>query len=112
MKLVPRILIQTCCSPIGLAKKLVQDFFFPYDVSSSSYLSLTSFKTILLDCVVTAVISVCIFKNLSKLVSFCVTLILKMEENMQHFQHIMLSYFKKFKNTTETHTKRFAQCME
>ena len=25
-----------------------------------------------------------------------------MEENMQHFQHIMLYYFKKGKNTTET----------
>ena len=50
--------------------------------------------------------SVCIKKkkNLSKLVSYCVAiLILKMEENMQHFQHIMLYYFKKGKNTTETH---------
>ena len=42
-------------------------------------------KAILLDCIVTAVISVCI-KNTSKLVSFCVAiLILKMEENIQHF---------------------------
>ena len=29
-------------------------------------------------------------------------LILKMEENKQHFQHIMLYYFKKCKNATET----------
>ena len=27
---------------------------------------------------------------------------LKMEENKQHFQHIMLYYFKIVKNTTET----------
>ena len=33
------------------------------------------------------------------------TLILKMEENMQHFLHIMLYYFKKGKNTTETQKK-------
>ena len=40
-------------------------------------------------------------KNLPKLVSFCApTLILKME-NTQHFQHIMLYYFKKGKNATE-----------
>ena len=29
----------------------------------------------------------------------------KMEENKQHFQHIMLYYFKKGKNTTETQKK-------
>ena len=29
-------------------------------------------------------------------------LILKMKENMQHFQHILLYYFKKGKNATET----------
>ena len=28
------------------------------------------------------------------------------------FWHIMLYYFKKDKNTTETHRKRFVQCME
>ena len=34
--------------------------------------------------------------------NFCVAiLILKMEENMQLFQHIMLYYFKKGKNATE-----------
>ena len=43
-------------------------------------------------------------KNLSKLVNFCVAILktLKMEENMQHFEHIMLYYFKKGKNATET----------
>ena len=37
----------------GLTKKFVG--FFLYDGSSSIYLSLTSFETILLDCFVTAV---------------------------------------------------------
>ena len=37
---------------------------------------------------------------------FCVAiLILKMGENRQHFQHIMLHYFKKGKNATETQKK-------
>ena len=39
-------------------------------------------------------------------------LMFKMEENKQHFWHIMLYYFKKSKNATETHKKRFLQCME
>ena len=30
---------------------------------------------------------------------------LKMEENRQHFQHIMLYYFKKGKNATKTQKK-------
>ena len=35
--------------------------------------------------------------------NFCAAiLILKMEKDMQHFWHIMLYYFKKGKNTTET----------
>ena len=54
----------------------------------------------------TAVISVCLLKKiLTKLVNFCVAiLILKMEEK-QHFQHRMLYYFKKGKNVTETQKK-------
>ena len=53
------------------------------------------------------VISVCI-KKLSELVNFyAAILILKMEENIQHFQHIMLYYFKKGKNTIETEKERF-----
>ena len=35
----------------------------------------------------------------------CNQLILNMEENMQHFQHIMLYYFKKGESTTEMQTK-------
>ena len=38
--------------------------------------------------------------------TFCVAiLLLKIEENMQHFWHIMLHYFKKSKNATETQKK-------
>ena len=38
--------------------------------------------------------------------NFCVAiLILKMEEKKQHFQHIILYYFKKGKYATETHKK-------
>ena len=45
-------------------------------------------------------------KDLSKLVNFCVAiLLLKMEGKKQHFRLIMLYYFKKGKNTTETHKK-------
>ena len=45
--------------------------------------------------------------NLLKLANFCVAiLILKVEENMQHFGHIMLYYFKKGKNTTEMQKKK------
>ena len=40
------------------------------------------------------------------MVDFCVAiLIMKMEEKKQHFQHMMLYYFKKGKNTTETPKK-------
>ena len=54
----------------------------------------------------TAVISACILKNTSKLVNFCVAiLILKMEEKKQHLWHTMLYYFKKGKNATETQKK-------
>ena len=33
-----------------------------------------------------------------------------MEENMQHFQHIMLSYFKEGENTTEMQKKVCVVC--
>ena len=69
-----------------------------------------SFETFLLDCIVTAVISVCIKKTPLKLVNFCVAiLILKMEEDMQRFWHIMLYYFKKGKNATEIQRKLCAE---
>ena len=46
--------------------------------------------------------------------NFCIAiLVLKMEENMQHFQHIMLYYFKKGENTAEMQKKkRFVHCVE
>ena len=48
-------------------------------------------------------------KNLSKLVNFCAAiLILKMEEDMQHFWHIMLYYFKEGKNATKTQKEIFS----
>ena len=54
----------------------------------------------------TAVISACILKKLSKLVNFCVAiLILKIEEKKEHFWHIMLYYFKKGENAIETQKK-------
>ena len=54
----------------------------------------------------TAGISACIKKNLSKLVNFCAAILtLKMEENTQHFWHINVYYFKKGKNATETQKK-------
>ena len=82
--------------------------FFLYDGSSSAWLSLTSFKTILLDCIVTAVTSVCIFKK-SKLVSFYVSILIsKMKEDTQHFRCIMLYFFNKGKNATEVQ-ERFVQ---
>ena len=41
--------------------------------------------------------------------NFCVAiLILNMEENKQHFWHIMFYYFKKGKNSTETQKKTCA----
>ena len=63
--------------------------------SSSAWLSLTSFETVLLDYIVTAVMSASIKKFfLSKLVSFYIAiLIMKMEEK-QHFWQNMLYYFK------------------
>ena len=41
--------------------------------------------------------------------NFCIAfLILKMEENKQHFWHIIFYYFKKGKNSTETQKKTCA----
>ena len=55
---------------------------------------------------VIVVMSTCIKKNLAKLVNSCAAfLILKMEENMKHFLHIMLYYFKKAKKATEMQKK-------
>ena len=71
------------CYPTGvLGWPKSSSNFLLYDRRASSYLPLTSFKTILLDCIVTAVISACIKNNLSKLLNLCAAiLILKVEEN-------------------------------
>ena len=61
----------------------------------------------------TAVLSACIFKTISKLVTFAVAIfILKMEENKQRFHHSRLYYFKNGENTTGTQRKRLAPCVE
>ena len=45
--------------------------------------------------------------------NFCAAiLILKMEENTQHFWHIMLYYFEKGKNANEMQKKTCAVCGE
>ena len=45
-------------------------------------------------------------KKLSKLVNFCVAiLLLKMEETIENSLHIMLYYFKESKNATEMQKK-------
>ena len=51
-----------------LAKKFI--YLFPYRGSSNAELFLISFKAILLDCIVTAIISVCILKKLIKIGEF------------------------------------------
>ena len=49
-------------------------------------------------------------KKLTKLVNFCIAiLLLKMQENMQHFPHIFC-HFKKGKNAPETQKKICAVC--
>ena len=46
-------------------------------------------------------------KKKKKLVNFCAAiLILKMEEDAQHFWHIVLYCFEKRKNATETQKKK------
>ena len=93
---------------IGLARKFGLCL---EDDSSSALLSLASFRTILLDFIVTVVISVCIFKKyLPKLVNFCAAiLILKMEEDMQHFLLLCFIISKTGKNATEMKKKRFVR---
>ena len=60
----------------------------------------------------TAVMALSIKYIFKKLANFCIAiLILKMEENMQHFGHIMLYYFKKGKKEWKCR-KQFVQCVE
>ena len=55
-------------------------------------------------------ISVHLKKTLSKLVNFCVAiLILKMKENMQHCWHIMFHFFQEGKNASELQKKICAE---
>ena len=70
-------------------------------------MSLTSLETILLDCIVTAVIlSACILKKLIKIGEFlCSHFNIEDERKYATFQHVILYYFKKGKNATETQKK-------
>ena len=87
-----------------LDKRLVQ--FFPR--MAPIVLVFNLIQNNFVGCIVTAVISVSIKKKKThiKLVNFCVAiLILKMEENKQHFLHIMLYYFKNSKNAIKMQNK-------
>ena len=53
-----------------------------------------------------AVISACVYKNLNEVGEFlCSHLIMKLEDDMHHFWHILLYYFRKGKNKTKTQNK-------
>ena len=79
----------------GLANKLVLSFFPPI---SCTQLPLMSFKTIFVRLYCDSGHISMHLKKLTKLVHFCVTiLILKVEENKQPFWHIILYYFKQLK---------------
>ena len=62
----------------------------------------------------TAVISACIKKKKNTKIGEFLRRHFNIEDGRkkQHFWHIMLYYFKKGKNTTETQKKIFLQCME
>ena len=76
----------------------VCSFFYKMTLIALSFL--TSFETILLDCIVTAVISACIKKKLIKTGKFlCSHFNTEDGREKQHVQHIMLYYFKNGKNT-------------
>ena len=94
---------------LGWPKKFIQ---LPHDFSSA-YLSFTSFKTVWLDIIVTAVISACILKSLSKLCNhFCVSiLILKMKEKSNVFGILCSIISRKVKRQLK-HERRFLQCVE
>ena len=91
----------------GWAGKLA--WFFLQGGSSSAYLSLISFETISLDCIVTAVISACIFlKNPIKIGKFLCSHF-NIEGGRKHatFLAYYALLFQKGKNTVETQNKRF-----
>ena len=70
------------------------------ELDTTEQLSL-SFKTILLDCIVTSVISACI-KKLIKIGEFlCSHFNVEDARKKSHFQYIMF-YFRKGENATET----------
>ena len=84
-------------------------YFFAYGGPSNTSLSLTSFETIVLDCVVTAVISACARKK--KIGVFLCSHFNIGDGRMQLIWCIMFYYFKKGKKATEMQ-ERCVQCME
>ena len=105
--------IADCCQHLGIYIELAKNFIWLFYVRccSSALLFLTSFETVLLDCIVTAVISVCIKKK-SKLVNFCtVILILKIEEKSNIFRILCFIISRKVKRQLK-HKNRFVQCVE
>ena len=65
---------------------------------------LTSFETVYLDCIVTVVISACIKKKIKTDEFLQSHFNIKDGIKRQHFQHIMLYYFKKEKTPLRTHS--------
>ena len=99
---------------MGWSKSLFGFFPPPYNGSSSAQLSLTSFQTILLDCIVTAVILACIFFKKKNKIDELLCSYFNIEDGRKYttFLKNYAYYFKKGKNATETHKKRFVQCVE
>ena len=74
-------------------------------------LSLTSFKTILLDSVVTAVISVCIFKKLTKICEYLCSH-LNIEDGEKNIFGILYFIISRKVKMQLKHKKRFLSCLE
>ena len=87
-------------------------FFFFCKMALAGPSSLTLFKTIFLDCIVTVLISPCI-KNIyiSKLVNFCVAILVsKMQEKTAFFSIVCFIISRKVKKATEMQKKKKKIC--
>ena len=100
----PVPVIADCCQHLGICIELAKNFIWLFSVRccSSALLSLTSFETVLLDCIVTVVISVCI-KKIIKIGEFlCRYFNIEDGRKKATFWHFMLYYFMKGKKAVET----------
>ena len=86
---------------IGLAKKFVWFFF----LCTMALVTLTSFKTILLDCIVTDVISACIKKTYQNWWILCRYFNIEDGRKYTSFSAYIFYYFKKGKYATEMQKK-------